>query len=157
MWLYDNVMNEYLKALRALSDETRLRILLLVSGRELCVCQLMAVLGTSQPLVSRNLNLLKSAGFLLSRREKKLMFYKLHPDLAAGGLGFAKGVLKDLSETERAAEDRNCLEECQEFQKTTGRCDMKSFREFIRRKKKLPGGHSSNMKTADIIEGNGRK
>ncbi len=140
-------MNEYLKVFRALSDETRLRILLLVSGRELCVCQIMAVLGTSQPLVSRNLNLLKSAGFLLSRREKKLMFYKLRPDLDARGLGFASSVLKDLAQTERAAEDRTCLKECQEFQKATGRCDMKSFREFIRKKKKQPAGDGTGAES----------
>ena len=145
-------MNNYLKAFRVLADETRLRILLLVSGRELCVCQIMAVLGTSQPLVSRNLNLLKSAGFLLSRREKKLMFYKLRPDLAACGLGFTKSILKDLAGTEKAAEDRNCLGECQEFQKATGRCDMKSFREFMRKtkNKKLPSGNGAS---AEIMGG----
>ncbi|MDA8086452.1 MAG: metalloregulator ArsR/SmtB family transcription factor [Nitrospiraceae bacterium] len=140
-------MNEHLRVFRALSDETRLRILLLVSGRELCVCQIMAVLGTSQPLVSRNLNLLKAAGFLLSRREKKLMFYKLRPDLEAHGLGFAGDILKDLARTERAAEDRSCLQECQEFQKTTGRCDMKSFREFIRKKKKLSSGNGAGAES----------
>ncbi|MDA8086025.1 MAG: metalloregulator ArsR/SmtB family transcription factor [Nitrospiraceae bacterium] len=129
------MMDGRIKAFKALSDETRLRILLLVSGGELCVCQMMAVLGISQPLVSRNLAVLKDAGFLVSRREKKLMFYRLRPDLDGAGLGFARPVLKDLAGSGQADEDRRSLSACREFQKATGRCDMKSFREFMRRKR----------------------
>ena len=130
------MIGHYIKALKALSDETRARILLLVSGRELCVCQLMAVLGVSQPLISRNLATLKSAGFLTSRREKKLMFYRLRADLAGAGLGFIKPVLKELGASEQAAKDRRRLTECREFQKMTGRCDMKTLREFMRKRKR---------------------
>ncbi len=129
------------KAFKALSDETRLRILMLVAGRELCVCQMMAVLGVSQPLVSRNLAILKEAGFLVSRREKKLMFYRRRPHLEDAGLGFVKTILKDLAGSDRAAEDRRRLGACREFQKATGRCDMKSLREFMRRKR--PAGNTS--------------
>nr|MDA8388337.1 metalloregulator ArsR/SmtB family transcription factor [Nitrospiraceae bacterium] len=107
----------------------------LVAHKELCVCQLMAVLGVSQPLISRNLGVLKAAGLLISRREKKLMFYRLRPDLSGTGLGFAKAILKTLEDSDKAAEDRLCLTECREFQKATGRCDMESLREFTRRRK----------------------
>ncbi|MGW8271895.1 MAG: ArsR/SmtB family transcription factor, partial [Thermodesulfovibrionales bacterium] len=54
---------------KLLSDGTRLRILMLLDRNELCVCQLMAILGVSQPLVSRNLSLLARGGFLEDRRE----------------------------------------------------------------------------------------
>ena len=158
---YSIMISAHLKAFKALSDETRVRILLLVSGRELCVCQLMAVLGVSQPLISRNLAVLKTAGFLTSRREKKLMFYKLRPDLAGAGLGFAKPILKSLGNSDRAAEDRRGLEACREFQKITGRCDMKSFREFMRKRKRLTAqapkggspkaGQSANAPTEGAI------
>ena len=130
------MVSAYIKAFKALSDETRIRILLLVTGRELCVCQLMAVLGVSQPLISRNLAVLKAAGFLTSRREKKLMFYRLRPDLSGAGLGFARPVLKGLGASSQAAKDKRILTECRKFQKLTGRCDMESLREFMKKKRK---------------------
>ena len=61
-------MKKVEKIMKLLSDNTRLRILMLLTRRELCVCQIMGVLGVSQPLVSRNLKLLGDAGFL-SRTE----------------------------------------------------------------------------------------
>src|SRR5208282_6737131 len=70
-------MHEVLDIVKLLSDESRLRILLLLTKKELCVCQIMGVLNMSQPLVSRNLSLLLKAGFLKGRREGKLMFYKI--------------------------------------------------------------------------------
>ena len=61
----------------ATSDSNRIRILMLLTRRELCVCQVMGVLGVSQPLVSRNLKLLGDAGFLEERKEGKLVFYSM--------------------------------------------------------------------------------
>ena len=55
-------MIKQVRMLRALADENRLRLLLLLRQRELFVCQLMAVLKLSQPLVSRNLALLEREG-----------------------------------------------------------------------------------------------
>ena len=69
------IMYETAESMKMLSDRSRLRILMLLSGRELCVCQLMGALGMSQPLVSRNLSLLHKAGFLDDRRDGKMIFY----------------------------------------------------------------------------------
>jgi len=58
-----------MKAFKALSDETRLRILKLLVERECCVCEVMQALDISQTRASRNLGILEDAGFVKSRRD----------------------------------------------------------------------------------------
>jgi ArsR family transcriptional regulator, arsenate/arsenite/antimonite-responsive transcriptional repressor len=67
------------KLFRALGDETRLRIVALLSHGELCVCHLEKALALSQPNVSRHLGILKAAGVLDSRREGSWIYYRLAP------------------------------------------------------------------------------
>jgi ArsR family transcriptional regulator len=63
--------------IKALSDETRLRVVKLLEGGELCVCELMEVLDMSQPRISRHLSVLKNAGLVDDRREGKWVYYSL--------------------------------------------------------------------------------
>jgi ArsR family transcriptional regulator len=70
-------MRDLVKAAKALSDETRLRILNLLLIRECCVCEVMQVLNVSQTRASRNLNLLHDAGFLKVRREGLWAYYSI--------------------------------------------------------------------------------
>jgi ArsR family transcriptional regulator len=64
---------------RALSDRTRLRILNLLQGGELCVCHLVAVLDVPQPTASRHLAYLRKAGLVVARKEGLWMHYSLAP------------------------------------------------------------------------------
>lgn len=65
---------------RALGDPTRLRVATaLLSGDELCVCDLAWVVGMAQNLVSHHLRLLKSAGLVTGRRHGRLVMYALTP------------------------------------------------------------------------------
>ena len=70
-------MRNLVKATKALSDETRLRIMNLLLQRECCVCEVMQVLNISQTRASRNLNLLYDAGFLKVRREGLWAYYSI--------------------------------------------------------------------------------
>ena len=63
----------------ALADRTRLRLLNLMAGREVCVCYLVEILGQSQPKISRHLAYLRKAGIVAARREGKWMHYRLCP------------------------------------------------------------------------------
>ena len=65
------------KLFKALSDETRLRILALLSHGELCVCDLMEVLNLPQSTVSRHLAHLRNAGLVDDRRQGVWMYYRL--------------------------------------------------------------------------------
>ena len=69
---------------KALADDTRLRSLLLLQREgELCVCELMAALGESQPKISRHLAQLREGGFLSSRRQGQWVFYRITENLPA--------------------------------------------------------------------------
>jgi ArsR family transcriptional regulator len=62
---------------KACSDLTRLRILFLLTGGELCVCELVAVLEMPQGKISRHLSVLKNAGLVRDRREGTWIYYSL--------------------------------------------------------------------------------
>jgi ArsR family transcriptional regulator len=64
---------------RAFSDRTRLRILHLLRGGELCVCHLVGILGVPQPTASRHLAYLRKAGLVLARKDGLWMHYSLAP------------------------------------------------------------------------------
>lgn len=65
------------RSLKALADETRLRIVALLSHGELCVCHLESALELSQPTVSRQMAVLRAAGLVESRRQGTWVFYRL--------------------------------------------------------------------------------
>jgi ArsR family transcriptional regulator, arsenate/arsenite/antimonite-responsive transcriptional repressor len=68
---------------QSLDDATRLRIVaLLLEADELCVCDLVAVLQLPQSTVSRQLSLLKNAGWLKDRREGVWIYYSINRSLA---------------------------------------------------------------------------
>jgi len=69
--------NDLVTLFHALADRTRLRLLNLLSGGELCVCYLVEVLGESQPKISRHLGYLRRAGVVAARRDGKWMHYRL--------------------------------------------------------------------------------
>ena len=70
-------MQQLIKATKALSDETRLRILNVLLERECCVCEVMQALDISQSRASRNLGVLQDAGFLRARRDRAWIVYCL--------------------------------------------------------------------------------
>jgi len=61
----------------ALADPTRLRLLNLMNGREVCVCYFVEILGQSQPKISRHLAYLRKAGIVAARRDGKWMHYRI--------------------------------------------------------------------------------
>ncbi|MGE3169458.1 MAG: ArsR/SmtB family transcription factor [Pyrinomonadaceae bacterium] len=63
----------------ALADRTRLRLLNLMRGREVCVCFFAETLGTNNPKISRHLAYLKRASLVIGRREGKWMHYRIKP------------------------------------------------------------------------------
>src|SRR5436309_10946388 len=64
---------------KALGDDTRLRIVALLSHGDLCVCHLERALGLSQPNVSRQLGILRAAGIVEDRRQGTWVYYRLLP------------------------------------------------------------------------------
>ena len=76
--LQEQTMQDLIKALKAISDETRLRILKIMLERECCVCEVMQALDISQSRASHNLRILQDAGFVKSRRDGAWIVYALN-------------------------------------------------------------------------------
>ena len=90
-------MREFELAMKAVGDPTRTRILKLLEGGGLCVCQVQAVLGLAPSTVSKHLAILKVAGLVEDRRDGKWIEYALserarHPH-ATAVLALVRGAL----------------------------------------------------------------
>jgi ArsR family transcriptional regulator len=70
-------MENILTVFKALSDETRLRILKLLEHGELCVCDIVAAFDMIQPKVSFHLAVLKEAGLIKDRKQGKWVHYSI--------------------------------------------------------------------------------
>ncbi len=73
-------MRDVVKVFKALSDETRLRILNLLLEKECCVCEVMQALDISQTRASRNLSALYDAGFLKLRKDGLWSLYSINSE-----------------------------------------------------------------------------
>ena len=74
-------MHQLIKAIEALSDETRLRMVNLLLQRECCACEVMQVLNIYQIRAARNLSMLCDAGFLKLRKEGLWAYYSIDKTL----------------------------------------------------------------------------
>ena len=93
-----------------LSDETRLRVLMLLQGEgELCVCELMHALDIIQPKVSCHLALLRDAGVVSDRRQGQWIYYQLNPDLPSWARAVITQTAQAITADSPFAEDRATL------------------------------------------------
>ena len=83
---------------KALADPTRIRITVLLSRGELCVCDLTAVLAMPQSTISRHMSKLKSAGLVVDRRDGRWVHYRPTTDQFPAGI--ASAVSEHLAEIE---------------------------------------------------------
>ena len=103
-------MRDVVKAMNALSDETRLRIFNLLLERECCVCEVMQALGVSQTRASRNLGILHDAGFLKMRKEGLWVLYSVDQDgMREYYRSLVEAVRRSLADDEVAILDRKRL------------------------------------------------
>ena len=70
-------MREFLALTKALSDENRVRALMALTGGELCVCQLIELLGLAPSTVSKHMAILRQARLVDARKEGRWMYYCL--------------------------------------------------------------------------------
>ena len=105
-------MQDVMDVLKALSDENRVRIVCALKGRELCVCQLIELLGLAPSTVSKHLSILRVARMVESRKEGRWMHYRL---AAAPRLPTVKKMISLIQESMQGSwqikEDRKRLSE----------------------------------------------
>ena len=93
-------MDQIVAIAKALSDPARVRALMMLRDGELCVCQVIAVLGMSPSNVSRHMSLLRDAGLVRQRKDGRWHYYRL-----AAGAGTPPAVRRALAMTQRAVQD----------------------------------------------------
>ena len=103
-------MEELVRIARALGDPTRVRILLALEGRELCVCQLNELFDLAPSTLSKHLSVLQQAGLMVTRKQERWVHCRLPgagaPAAVRGALEWVAGSLR---RTAGAASDRRRL------------------------------------------------
>lgn len=115
-------MKEILKVFKALSDATRLRIVLLLAERDLCVCELVYILKMEQSRISHQLRILRDADLVEDVRDGRWIIYRIPNAM--------RGTLKPL--IERFAREK--LDESKDVLRDLDRLDI-CLREDIRKKR----------------------
>lgn len=70
-------MKDFIKAVKALSDPNRVKIIKMLQHKNMCVCEMQAALGVAQPTVSKHLKILEEAGFVTYEKEGLWVNYYL--------------------------------------------------------------------------------
>jgi ArsR family transcriptional regulator len=105
-------MKDLIKTFKALSDESRLRVLNLLLERECCVCEVMQALELSQSRTSRILSALRDAGILRARKDGRWSLYSIDREEMGDHLSYVvEAVAKALEGNPDAALDRERLKQ----------------------------------------------
>lgn len=110
---------------KLLSDESRLRVIYLLSKEQLCVCELVGITSLPQPKISKILSKLRDMGLVDDERKDKFIFYRLRLDekLLQGILSLIDNTLDDYPSL---TEDRQRLAHKLDF---IDSCTLKSLQE----------------------------
>lgn len=100
-------LRSYKEVMKAVSDPNRVRILKILEGGEMCVCQIIAVIGIGQSTISKHLFLLRAAGLIKDRRDRKWIHYSLDGKRDAPYAGTAlRNIRKWLNDDPLVLKDR---------------------------------------------------
>lgn len=110
-----DTMRELMAVTKALADEQRVRMLLALRRQELCVCQIVELVGLATSTVSKHMSILKQARLVESRKEGRWMYYRLPceeaPEMVRQAMTW---VFEHLGNDPRILRDEQRLEEiCQ--------------------------------------------
>ncbi len=102
----ENLKN-MVKTIKALADEGRLRIILLLMERDnLCVCEIKEVIGLSQPTISIHLKSLQNAGLIESKKEGLWVNYCIRKEMKGEIKKIVEGIKNSLAGDSKIEDDR---------------------------------------------------
>lgn len=113
MWriVGDIDMRSFIAIARALSDENRLRALMMLRKQQLCVCQIIEMLGLAPSTVSKHMSILLGARLVEAHKQGRWMYYRLASRNAPKRAKQAiRWVITNLSDAERIIKDNKQLE-----------------------------------------------
>jgi ArsR family transcriptional regulator len=108
-------INDYIKILKILSEPSRLKLIKLLSSRELCVCEIEEITGLKQPTVSQQIKRLREVELVTERNEGKWCYYSLNKSILDDFLtsfhSFIENKIEDLVEFKPYCEKLSGLSE----------------------------------------------
>lgn len=105
-------MHDFILIIKALADQNRVRVLLALGGRELCVCQIIALLELAPSTVSKHMSILKNARLVECRKQGRWIYYRLAGEKAPAVVKeTVSWVSKNLNKSPEIIEDRKRLKE----------------------------------------------
>lgn len=99
---------------KMLSDETRVRILVLLYHKKLCVCEICGVMEETQPKISKHLAKLRDMGFVKDERKEQFIYYYLNFDNKLFE-GVIKDIVENIEEYETLKKDVEKVATAEEF------------------------------------------
>jgi ArsR family transcriptional regulator len=110
-------MRNTLRIFKALSDPTRLRIVMLLLQRDLCVCELLFILKMEQSRISHQLRILRDADLVEDIRQGKWIIYRIPKSVKSQLKSILKNALDRNSESWKVVDkDRKNMEICRKKQ-----------------------------------------
>jgi len=103
-------MNKLTSVFKLLSDETRLRILMLLYQEELCVCEISGILNVPQPRISQNLSKFRDMNIVYDERKEKYVYYSLRKENEAL-MDILHSIAADIDSYPRLLADRDGIRE----------------------------------------------
>lgn len=96
-------MDTLVETLKLLADQTRLTILALLKEKEMCVCDIVDILQTTQPNISQHLRKLKKGGLVIETRKSQWIYYALHVE----DKPYLHGIIAELPSMKEAVSNLN--------------------------------------------------
>lgn len=107
-------MESLIQSMKLLSDETRLRVAMLLYQGEFCVCQLTGITGLAQPKISKALSKMRDLNLVNDFRQDKYVYYQLKTDLKIIG-PLLDSIIDTIEAYPRLLEDQNNIQDKQAY------------------------------------------
>lgn len=102
-------MDDFIRQAKAIADPTRARVLKLLEERELCVCDIMEILGLGQSTASKHLGILKTAGLVESHKNGTWSYYRLSDKVKADNRDFLEFMSSHINIAPQIRKDKRLL------------------------------------------------
>ena len=113
----DNNLKKIIKILKAISDESRLRIVYLLSQKsKLCVCEIQEIIGLSQPTISFNLKKLEESEIITHSKNGLWVNYSINKNLEINLLNILNLLINELKNDKKIKEDLKKAEKISRFE-----------------------------------------
>jgi DNA-binding transcriptional ArsR family regulator len=113
-------VRELVRITKALADPNRVRVLLALRRKELCVCQIVELLRLAPSTISKHLSILNHAGLIVSRKTERWVYYRLPgkeaPVVVREAIAW---IHKSLAKTDEARADAKSLKKILNLEPST--------------------------------------